>query len=134
MTDNMLVLVVEDSAEDVYLISRAFEEAGLDCEFQVAEDGERAFRWIESMEAGGQPRPSIVLLDLNIPRRSGDEVLERFRQSPGGEQIPVVIMTSSESRADHEQALALGATEYFRKPSSLSEFMQLGSVVRRLCA
>ncbi len=127
------LLVVEDSPADVFLVKQAIREAGLWVDVHVVDDGEKAIRLIENVDADSSlPCPNVLLLDLNVPKRTGDEVLQRFRESQRCHHIPVVIMTSSESRADHDQAIALGATEYFRKPSSLDEFMRLGTVVKRL--
>ena len=129
------LLLVEDSPEDVFLVVQALKEAGLEFEFHVADDGEKAIEWIDQVDSNtALPCPQVLLLDLNVPKRTGDEVLERFRESRRCKQIPVVIMTSSESGADRDHALALGATEYFHKPSSLVGFMELGNVVKRLCA
>ncbi len=85
------------------------------------------------MDAADQAGPDLLLLDLNVPRRTGDEVLRRIKRSPKCAHIPVVVITSSDSREDHEAAMDLGADEYFRKPSNLKEFMALsGKLVRRL--
>ncbi len=73
-----------------------------------------------------------MLLDMNVPRRSGLEVLARLRQSQRCKGVPVVMISSSDLQVERERALELGAADYFRKPSSLDEFMELGKVVRRL--
>jgi DNA-binding response OmpR family regulator len=74
----------------------------------------------------------LLLLDLNVPRRTGDEVLRRIKRSPKCANIPVIVITSSDSREDRQKASELGADEYFRKPSNLTEFLELGKLVRRL--
>ena len=75
------------------------------------------------------PRPSLLLLDLNLPRRSGTEVLQRLRQSPTCGNIPVVILTSSDAPKDRESAEQLAADCYFRKPSDLNEFLKIREIV-----
>jgi chemotaxis family two-component system response regulator Rcp1 len=127
------LLLVEDSPADVFLVKQAMREQGLNAKIQIAGDGDSAMNIINHMDdEGGSPCPDIVLLDLNIPKRSGDEVLERFRRSPKTANVPVVVMTSSESPVDRARALELGATEFFQKPSSLAEFMKLGRLVRSI--
>jgi CheY-like chemotaxis protein len=77
-------------------------------------------------------RPHLFLLDLNLPKKTGGQILERVRQSPRCGQIPVVILTSSDSQRDKAQAANLNATGYFRKPSRLDDFMKLGPYIRDL--
>jgi two-component system, chemotaxis family, response regulator Rcp1 len=131
-TQEVRILVVEDSEPDVFLVREALEQAGLRVDLHVLDDGEKAVDFIESIDRKEEARPNLVLLDLNLPKKSGGQVLERIRRSPACGQIPVMILTSSDSPADKAQANQLGATEYFRKPSVLAEFMRLGPRVREL--
>lgn len=78
------------------------------------------------------PCPTLLLLDLNLPRHSGDEVLQRLRRSSRCGNIPVVVLTSSDAPQDRLRAAALGANSCFLKPSDLTEFMKLGQVVAKL--
>ena len=129
------VLLVEDSPADVFLVRRALQVSGGNFHLEVADDGEKAIRILDGVDAGtGDAAPDILVLDVNVPRKTGNEVLERLRKSPRYGRIPVVMISSSDSPDDRRRALELGATEYFRKPSKLAEFMQLGNLVRRLCA
>jgi CheY-like chemotaxis protein len=106
---------------------------GLDVHLEVVNDGERAIQMLDRVDAGSESAlPTLLLLDVNVPRKSGTEVLERLRRSPRCGEIPVVMISSSDSPLDRKRAFDLGATEYFHKPSSLMEFMQLGKLVRRL--
>jgi CheY-like chemotaxis protein len=127
------ILVVDDAEPDVLLVQEALERAGLTFELQVLDDGEKAIEFIEQLERDRTSAPPhLVLLDLNLPRMNGGRVLDRLRQSTTCGQIPVVILTSSDSPSDKAQIGKLRATEYFRKPSRLNEFMRLGEVVRDL--
>lgn len=127
------ILLIEDSEPDVCLVREALEQAGLEVDLQVLEDGESGVDLIEQMDQDVKiPHPQLILLDLNLPKKGGAQVLERVRNSRACRRVPVVILTSSDSPLDKAQAARLGATEYFRKPSRLSEFMQLGSVVQRI--
>jgi len=133
MTEKFHIWLVEDSEADELLMRQALKLDGMDCDFQVSEDGEKAIDFIEAIdntEAG--PHPHIVLLDLNLPRKGGARVLERIRQSPKWGRVPVVIVTSSDSPSDKGQAARLGATRYFQKPLDLGEFMKLGPLVREV--
>jgi len=125
------ILVIEDAAPDVYLIREALKRAGLDFQLTVLDDGEKAMSFIDELERGSTRCPQLVLLDLNLPKRSGDLILDRIRHSDCCRGVPVIIVTSSDSPKDKAETARLGATEYFRKPSKLTEFMELGSVVRR---
>jgi two-component system, chemotaxis family, response regulator Rcp1 len=127
------LLVVEDSPADVFLVGEAMRQEGLSFHLEVADNGERAIQILDQVDAeSGATPPNLVLLDVNVPRRDGTQVLARLRQSPRCGNIPVVMISSSDSPADRQRAIDLGATEYFRKPSNLADFIQLGSLVRRL--
>lgn len=133
MTEKFHIWLVEDSEADELLMRQALKLNGIDCDFQVSEDGEKAFDYIEAIDkSGARPEPDIVLLDLNLPRKSGARVLERIRQSPRCGRVPVVIVTSSDSPGDKGQTARLGATRYFQKPLDLGEFMKLGPLVREV--
>jgi len=127
------ILAVEDAEPDVLLVREALERAGLNFELQVLDDEEKAIDFIETLDQNQSiVPPHLVLLDLNLPRMNGGQVLERLRQSTTCGDIPVVIQTSSDSPGDKALAGKLRATEYFRKPSRLNEFMRLGQIVRDL--
>jgi two-component system, chemotaxis family, response regulator Rcp1 len=127
MTRVVQILLAEDNPADVYLIEEALREHQVTYHITVAEDGEAAM----SMVTSGQIEPDIVLLDLNMPKRSGGEVLDRIRREVKRD-IPVIILTSSDSPSDREEALRLGATCYIRKPTGLDEFLEIGATIRRL--
>jgi chemotaxis family two-component system response regulator Rcp1 len=127
------IVLVEDAEPDVLLVREALEQSGLDFELQVFDDGEQGVDFIETMDRDvSLHRPHLFLLDLNLPKKTGGQILERVRQSPTCGQVPVVILTSSDSQKDKAQATFLNATGYFRKPSRLDEFMRLGPYVRDL--
>ncbi len=97
-------------------------------------DGEQAIEFIaKSDEDDSAPHPQLLLLDLNLPKREGFEVLRRVRDSRRSKEIPVLIVTSSDSAADRAQAAQLGAY-YFQKPPSYEGFLKLGQVLERILA
>jgi CheY-like chemotaxis protein len=128
-----IVLVVDDNPADVNLIQEACDEEQIDCGFWVLEDGAGAIEQIEQWDADeSRPCPDIVLLDLNLPKVSGEEVLKRARSSRRCHDVKILIVSSSNSPADRERVMRFGATDYFRKPSTLDQFMELGPRVRHL--
>jgi CheY-like chemotaxis protein len=127
------VLLAEDNPSDVYLIREALREHSVDCILRVASDGKDAMGII-SREARDAAAGSIglIILDLNLPRHDGIEILHKLRESTRFEYIPVVVLTSSDSPSDRLKATALGAARYLRKPSNLDEFLGLGAVFKEL--
>jgi CheY-like chemotaxis protein len=127
------ILLVEDAEPDVFLVREALESHHISFDLVVLEDGEKAVEYIEGLEhAGAAALPHLCLLDLNLPRKSGGQVLERLRQSAKCGEISVVILTSSDSPRDRASASQYQVTEYFRKPSKLEDFMKLGALVAQL--
>ena len=126
------ILLFEDNAADVYLVRLALDEARLPFQLDVCVDGEEALRRLERMEAGEVERPDALLLDMNLPKYGGREILESMRQGVIGSSLLVIVLTSSDSPKDRELAAAKGVEHYFQKPADLVEFMHLGEVVRNV--
>jgi CheY-like chemotaxis protein len=122
------VLVVEDNPADVYLIRSALTEHSIDAQVDVVSDGESARSTAAEFQSGKQAWPDIVLLDINLPRMDGLELLHRMAQAP----CPIVVMSSSQSPTDRQQALDHGAACYFWKPTDLDGFLHLGQIVAEL--
>jgi CheY-like chemotaxis protein len=133
-TENtLLILVVEDNPADANLIQEAIAEEQLACAVQVVGNGKKAIDFIDRIDSDeSQPRPDLVLLDLNLPVVSGEQVLRRIKLSPKCEETKVLIVSSSNVNTERERVIQLGASGYFRKPPSLSEFMQLGPRIREI--
>lgn len=127
------VLLADDNPSDVYLIREALREHEVDCVLHVVSDGRDALRFVAGETAITDPASiSLIILDLNLPRHDGIEILQRLRESTPLRKVPVVILTSSDSPRDRVLANQLGATQYLRKPSSLDEFLGLGAVFKDL--
>jgi CheY-like chemotaxis protein len=127
------ILLAEDNSADVILVREAFAEHQLHCNLHVVKDGAEAIAFIESLDRDPkEPRLDLVLLDMHLPKRDGDEVLESVRSSAHYAQTPVIIMSGSDSPADREKAARYPALHYFRKPASLAEFLQLGAIARSI--
>jgi two-component system, chemotaxis family, response regulator Rcp1 len=126
-------LVAEDSKADLFLIRQAIAAAHIDAAVSVVNDGHQAVEFIDTVEAGaGLPCPDLVLLDLNLPKKDGIEVLRYMRNSASCKNAMVLVVTSSDSARDREAVKALGFNGYFRKPSVYAEFMKLGPIIRDL--
>ena len=126
------VVVIEDNAADVYLIREALKQEFADIELEIFDNGAAVSKLVDRLTHGCSQLPDIILLDLNLPRCDGKEVLRMLRQMPGRQMVPVIIVTSSNSPKDRDDCLCLGAAYYFRKPSDLSEFMKISTVIRNI--
>ena len=114
------ILLVEDDANDVYFMKRAARKAGILDSLHVAQDGQEAMDYLrgfgEYADRQRFPLPSLVLLDLKLPRVMGFEVLKWIRQQPALKSIIVIILTSSQEQPDVDLAYRLGANSYLVKP------------------
>jgi chemotaxis family two-component system response regulator Rcp1 len=125
------ILLAEDNPADVYLVREALREHGVDCPVRVAADGAEVLRIISSEQARQDAQHvGLIILDLNLPRHDGTEILQRLRETPEFAHVPVVVLTSSDSPRDRLVAGKLGAACYLRKPSSLEQFLTLGAVFK----
>jgi CheY-like chemotaxis protein len=120
------ILLVEDNPGDVKLTQKAFEKARLSNDLHVVNDGVEALDFLYRRgEYEGVPRPDLVLLDLNLPRKPGEEVLEEVKADEELKRIPVVILTSSEAEEDILQTYDMHANAYLTKPVSFDGFTQV---------
>jgi chemotaxis family two-component system response regulator Rcp1 len=120
------VLLVEDSPGDVRLTREAFKDAKVHINLHVASDGAEAMDFLNHEgKHSSVPRPDLILLDLNLPKKDGREVLEEIKQSPGLKSIPVVILTTSASDADILRSYRLHANCYITKPVGLDGFLEV---------
>jgi len=126
------VLLADDNPSDVYLIREALREHAVDCTLRVVSDGKDALGIISGEENTYPGSLRLIILDLNLPRHDGIEILQKLRESSRLDHVPVVVLTSSDSPRDRVLANELGATRYLRKPSSLDEFLSLGAVFKEL--
>jgi len=128
MNLNKTILLVEDNAQDEKLILRALHKVNLANQVDVVRDGQQAldylFREGESAGRAGDDLPTIVLLDIGLPRVSGLEVLKRLRSDPRTRLQPVVILTSSDEERDRLASYEDGANSFVRKPLDFTEFAE----------
>src|SRR5882762_2084272 len=127
--DELVFLLAEDSENDVFLMQRAFKVAGIPNPLQVVADGEEAIAYLKGdgrYESRGEfPLPAVVLLDLNLPRKNGFEVLGWMRAQPTLKRIVVLILTASNRSADADRAYDLGANFYLTKPGKFEDLVKM---------
>ena len=120
------VLLVEDNPGDIRLTQEALRESAFDVHLNVARDGVEALDFLNQRETfTDAPRPDLILLDLNLPRKNGREVLSEIKQDPDLKRIPVLVMTTSRAEQDIQKAYALNANCYIAKPMDLNEFLRI---------
>ncbi|MDQ3282515.1 MAG: response regulator [Acidobacteriota bacterium] len=122
---NNRILLVEDNEDDIELTLLAFQRSNLKNIVSVARDGSEALALLHGSEdRPSEPLPSIVLLDLKLPRMDGFEVLRRIREHAATRLLPVVILTSSAQERDLVQTYASGANSYIVKPVDFEQFLE----------
>jgi len=120
------ILLVEDNPADVRLLQEALAETKARYRLHVATNGEEAVDFVFQRNGfRGVPRPDLILLDFNLPRKNGAEVLEELKREPRFKKIPVVVLTSSRSEYDINSAYEHGANCYLRKPNTLDQIYDL---------
>ena len=126
---NHMILLIEDNPDDAELTRIAFAEAGSDSQLVVVGDGaeELDYLFARGAHAGRDAAdlPSIVLLDLNLPKLDGREVLKALRANPATRGLPVVVLTTSTEPFDVEASYALGVNSYIRKPVDFGKFVEV---------
>jgi two-component system response regulator len=118
------ILLVEDNPDDEALTLRAFKKSGIRNEVVVLRDGAEALAYLFPGNGDTVPRPALILLDLNLPKVGGLEVLRRMRADERTQLIPVVVLTSSKLDEDILDSYRNGANAYVRKPVNFSDFAE----------
>jgi DNA-binding response OmpR family regulator len=116
----------------VALIRQSIAEHGIELTVIVLTDGDKAVRYMDEVDAGTAVCPEIVILDLNLPKTTGRDVLVRIRASPTCGQVPVAVFSSSDAAQDVQDASRLGANRYVKKATNLDDFLKIGGVIKEL--
>jgi CheY-like chemotaxis protein len=128
---SVTILMADDDPDDRFLVKEALAETAAATDFRSVEDGERLLAYLrrEGAYAGHEeaPRPSLILLDLNMPRKDGREALREIKSDPSLRQIPVVVMSTSQAEGDVVGSYDLGANSFVTKPGSFDELLDLMS-------
>lgn len=127
------IVVAEDNLSDVTLVGLALLDAGLNRSLRILPDGEQAMAFVESLDQDSTlPAIDLLLLDLNLPKLDGEEILKRLRATSRGAQTPVLVMTGSSAPRDFERVHRHGGVHFFRKPFGFAEYMRLGGIVKEI--
>ncbi len=126
----MQILLVEDNPADVRLLQEAFKESPRESQLSVVPDGAEALAFLRREgRYTAAPQPDLVVLDLNLPKKDGRQVLAEMKADPHLRSIPVMILSSSSLPQDRQAAVALGAVGYVVKPQEFSQFLQVVGVI-----
>ncbi|MEB3827647.1 response regulator [Phormidium sp. CCY1219] len=125
-SQNVEILLVEDDLGDIDLIEESFVESQLQVNINVVRDGVEAIAYLnQEPKYANAIRPDLILLDLNLPRKNGQEVLADLKTDPNLKSIPVVIMSNSDAEEDIARSYDLGANCYVKKPIRLKDFITI---------
>ncbi|OGO35540.1 MAG: two-component system response regulator [Chloroflexi bacterium RBG_16_57_11] len=122
------ILLIEDNPMDEDLTRRAFVRRKVINPIEVARDGEAALEYLNLWQAG-RPLPVVILLDINLPKVNGLEVLSQFKSSPYAQKVPVIVLTSSAEDRDIQTAYKLGANSYIVKPVDFEKFLEVAGQI-----
>jgi chemotaxis family two-component system response regulator Rcp1 len=123
------ILLVEDNPADIKITERALRESGFPVELLVVRDGQEAVEYLMRQgphaDSSDWRSPDLILLDLNLPRLTGRQVLERIRNTPELKAVPVIVLTTSRRQEDVQDMYAAGANTYIEKPQNFQRFVQV---------
>jgi two-component system, chemotaxis family, response regulator Rcp1 len=125
MSELHRILYIEDSVADALIMRECFAQAGVACDVQVAEDGIKGLAILRREGMDPPARPDLVLLDLNLPRKSGAEVLQEIRASNELQHLPVIVVTTSKAEEDVRRAYRLGANCFITKPGDIDGSLEM---------
>jgi chemotaxis family two-component system response regulator Rcp1 len=129
------ILLAEDNRADIIMVGEALKAHKIPHDLHVVVDGEEALAFVARMgKADAPPCPDILLLDLNLPKADGLDVLQGFRQHPECATTPVIVISSSNAPRDREAVRSLGITGYFAKPITYEGFVKLGQIIKEAVA
>jgi CheY-like chemotaxis protein len=127
---NLEILLVEDNEGDVRLIKEAFSESRIEKNFSVVKDGEEALNYLYAKgKYASRIKPDIILLDINLPKKNGFEVLEKIKSDPSLKKIPVIILSSSSSDDHVSKSYGLNANCYITKPIDFDEYNRAVKII-----
>lgn len=124
------ILLVEDNEGDILLIQEALIEAKIINKMQISRDGSSAIKLLEDLSVNDQGSlPDVILLDINLPKKNGHEVLASIKENPALKKIPIIVLTTSASETDIFKAYDLHANCYIVKPVEVNNFLQVISKI-----
>ena len=134
ISERTVLLMADDDPADCLLTEKALRKADITCPLYVVHDGAELMDYLKQRgnytDPAAAPRPSLILLDLNMPKVNGTEFLAQLREEPELNSIPVVILTTSNDERDIAASYALGANAYMVKPSAFDDMVSVAEVVK----
>jgi CheY-like chemotaxis protein len=132
MTDQQLdILLVEDNALDVELMEIALRKNALSYVLNVCEDGEKAMQYLHKQDPYQNARqPDLILLDLNLPKKTGYEILDELKKEPSLEAIPVIVLTTTAQQKDIQRISTYRGTQFFTKPTRFVDYKDVVQSIR----
>ena len=132
---SVTILMADDDPDDQLLCEEALEESRLTSSFKFVDDGEALLDYLHQRGSYAPPapcpRPSLILLDLNMPKKGGREALKEIKTDPNLRQIPIVILTTSTAEADIFHSYDLGANSFITKPATFDELVEIMTAIYR---
>jgi two-component system response regulator len=130
--EEIFILIAEDDADDRFLLQAAFEENGFSDKLYFVENGVEVLEYLNSLKVSQKERkfPRFILLDLNMPKKDGREVLKELKQSADLKKIPVVIFSTTNNEQEMRRCYELGANSYITKPNSFESLLKTVAALR----
>ena len=131
LIDEIFILIAEDDADDRFLLNAAFEENGFTDRLQFVENGVELLHFLDGAHSSGvDALPKFILLDLNMPKKDGREVLREIKQDTRFKRIPVIIFSTTTNEQEMKRCYDLGANSYITKPNSFESLIKTVAVLR----
>lgn len=132
LLDDIFILIAEDDADDRFLLNAAFEENGFTDKLHFVENGVELLAYLGNTHLGAESckLPNFILLDLNMPKKDGREVLKEIKQNPAYKKIPVIIFSTTNNEQEMRRCYELGANSYITKPNSFENLIKTVAVLR----
>jgi chemotaxis family two-component system response regulator Rcp1 len=125
------ILLVEDNQDDIFFMKNALKQASIDSNLHIVRDGFEALDFLYKKDKySNSPRPELILLDINLPRKDGIEVLKEIKNNPELRAIPVIILTSSKDSEDINKAYNHYANSYINKPVGIGGLVRMANIIR----
>ena len=124
------ILIVEDSPTDAAILSAAFDDAGCHQLIQIAQTGDEAITLLQQVDNVTQGQPQLILLDLNLPGKTGHEVLEVIKKNSVWQAIPIIVLSSSATPKDIAKSYQLHANAYITKPTNFSDYQRIAQKIQ----
>jgi CheY-like chemotaxis protein len=130
--EEIFILIAEDDADDRYLLRSAFEENGYKDKLEFVENGVEMIEYLHKIVAGDNDAlmPRFILLDLNMPKKDGREVLKEIKQNSGLNKIPIIILSTTNNEQEMRRCYELGANSYITKPNSFESLIKTVAALR----